>query len=164
MSTGEGRSPPPCSAPEPAWPAGVAQASSTWATGRRRQRPALPDLAGPAQVGGRALIAVIGATGTAGSRTAVRLKDRGVDLVEISRSRGVDLIGGQGVFEALEGVDELTARLLHRLGDPRPVRTAAPALPALADGALLAPEHATILGPTTDAWLHAINAAGVALA
>lgn len=36
-------------------------------------------------------IAVIGATDTAGSRTTARLGDRGVDLVEVSRSHGVDL-------------------------------------------------------------------------
>jgi uncharacterized protein YbjT (DUF2867 family) len=50
-------------------------------------------------------IAVIGATGTAGSRTVEKLKDRGVTPVEVSRSRGVDLISGEGLAGALEGVD-----------------------------------------------------------
>ena len=34
-------------------------------------------------------VAVLGATGTAGSRTVTRLKGRGVDVVEVSRSTGV---------------------------------------------------------------------------
>jgi uncharacterized protein YbjT (DUF2867 family) len=50
-------------------------------------------------------IAVIGATGTAGSRVVARLKARGVAVVEISRAHGVDLISGQGLSRALEGVD-----------------------------------------------------------
>lgn len=50
-------------------------------------------------------IAVIGATGTAGSRVAARLKGRGVAVVAVARARGVDLISGCGLAEALEGVD-----------------------------------------------------------
>jgi uncharacterized protein YbjT (DUF2867 family) len=50
-------------------------------------------------------IAVIGATGTAGSRTTAKLENRGVDVVEISRSTGVDLITGTGLLDALDGVD-----------------------------------------------------------
>jgi uncharacterized protein YbjT (DUF2867 family) len=50
-------------------------------------------------------IAVIGATGTAGSRVVARLKARGVAVVEISRAHGVDLISGQGLSRALEGAD-----------------------------------------------------------
>jgi putative NADH-flavin reductase len=46
-------------------------------------------------------IAVIGATGTAGSRVVARLKARGVAVVEISRAHGVDLISGQGLSRAL---------------------------------------------------------------
>jgi uncharacterized protein YbjT (DUF2867 family) len=49
-------------------------------------------------------VAVIGATGTAGSRVVARLNGRGVDVVEICRSRGVDLISGRGLLPALEGV------------------------------------------------------------
>jgi uncharacterized protein YbjT (DUF2867 family) len=57
--------------------------------------------------GGRATttIAVIGATGTAGSRVAARLKWRGITVVEISRANGIDLISGQGLSQALEAVD-----------------------------------------------------------
>lgn len=50
-------------------------------------------------------IAVIGATGTAGSRVVARLKARDVVVVEISRAHGVDVISGRGLFEALAGVD-----------------------------------------------------------
>ena len=50
-------------------------------------------------------IAVIGATGTAGSRVVARLQARGVAVVEISRAHGVDLISGQGLLRALEGAD-----------------------------------------------------------
>ena len=50
-------------------------------------------------------MAVIGATGTAGSRVVARLKARDVAVVEISRAHGVDLISGQGLWRALKGVD-----------------------------------------------------------
>jgi len=50
-------------------------------------------------------IAVIGATGTAGSRVVSRLKARGIEVVEISRSHGIDLLDGQDLSEVLEGVD-----------------------------------------------------------
>jgi uncharacterized protein YbjT (DUF2867 family) len=50
-------------------------------------------------------IAVIGATGTVGSRVTARLKGRGITTVEITRAHGVDLISGQGLSQALEAVD-----------------------------------------------------------
>jgi uncharacterized protein YbjT (DUF2867 family) len=50
-------------------------------------------------------IAVVGATGTAGSRVTARLKSRGVAVVEVTRAHGVDLISGRGLAEVLEGVD-----------------------------------------------------------
>ncbi|OBI85062.1 SDR family oxidoreductase [Mycobacterium sp. 1245805.9] len=50
-------------------------------------------------------IAVIGATGTAGARVVARLKARDVEVVEISRAHGVDVITGRGLFQALSGVD-----------------------------------------------------------
>ena len=50
-------------------------------------------------------IAVIGATGTAGSRVIPRLKARDVAVVEIARAYGVDLITGHGLAQALKGVD-----------------------------------------------------------
>jgi len=50
-------------------------------------------------------IAVIGATGTAGSRVVTRLKARGVEIVEISRANGIDVLDGQELSRALKGVD-----------------------------------------------------------
>ena len=50
-------------------------------------------------------IAVIGATGTAGSRVIARLRSRGVEVVEVSRAGGCDVVSGHGLREALEGVD-----------------------------------------------------------
>lgn len=50
-------------------------------------------------------IAVIGATGTAGSRVTAKLKARDVPVAEISRSHGVDLVSGDGLSAALAGVD-----------------------------------------------------------
>jgi uncharacterized protein YbjT (DUF2867 family) len=50
-------------------------------------------------------IAVIGATGTVGSRVTARLKGRGITTIEITRAHGVDLITGQGLSQALEAVD-----------------------------------------------------------
>lgn len=50
-------------------------------------------------------IAVIGATGTAGSRVVARLKSRDVTVVEISREHGVDLFNGRDLWQALKGVD-----------------------------------------------------------
>lgn len=50
-------------------------------------------------------IAVIGATGTAGSRVVARLRARDHAVVEISREHRVDVVTGEGLFRALEEVD-----------------------------------------------------------
>ncbi|NTY58086.1 SDR family oxidoreductase [Mycolicibacterium sphagni] len=50
-------------------------------------------------------IAVAGATGNIGARTAAALEHDGHDVVRISRSLGVDLITGDGLDAALAGVD-----------------------------------------------------------
>lgn len=50
-------------------------------------------------------IAVIGATGTAGTRVVARLRARNVAVVEISREYGVDLYNGAQLSQALNGVD-----------------------------------------------------------
>ncbi len=61
-------------------------------------------------------IAVVGATGCAGSRVVARLKPRDdVAVVEISRDHGVDLVTGQGLPRALEGVD-----VVIDVSDPAP--------------------------------------------
>ncbi|ASU79013.1 nucleoside-diphosphate sugar epimerase [Actinopolyspora erythraea] len=48
--------------------------------------------------------AVLGATGTAGSRVVERLRAKGTQVVEVSRKNGVDLVSGDGLAAALEGV------------------------------------------------------------
>ena len=50
-------------------------------------------------------IAVAGATGNIGARTVSFLERDGHEVIRISRSLGVDLITGQGLDAALEGVD-----------------------------------------------------------
>lgn len=50
-------------------------------------------------------IAIAGATGNIGARTAVALERYGHDVVRISRSLGVDLVTGGGLDAALAGVE-----------------------------------------------------------
>jgi uncharacterized protein YbjT (DUF2867 family) len=50
-------------------------------------------------------IAVAGATGNIGARTAAALERDGHEVVRISRSLGVDLMTGEGLDAALDGVD-----------------------------------------------------------
>ena len=50
-------------------------------------------------------IAVAGATGRVGHHVADVLKAEGHDLVAMSRSSGVDVVTGEGLAEALEGVE-----------------------------------------------------------
>ncbi|MGV0645133.1 SDR family oxidoreductase [Mycolicibacterium sp. XJ879] len=50
-------------------------------------------------------IGVAGATGNIGARTVSILEHEGHDVVRISRSLGVDLVSGDGLDEALTGVD-----------------------------------------------------------
>jgi uncharacterized protein YbjT (DUF2867 family) len=52
-------------------------------------------------------IAVAGATGRVGRHTLDVLQARGHTTVAISRSRGVDIISGKGLAEALVGVDSV---------------------------------------------------------
>jgi uncharacterized protein YbjT (DUF2867 family) len=48
---------------------------------------------------------VLGATGTAGSRVTARLRSRDVTVVEVARSKGVDIISGDGLSHALHDAD-----------------------------------------------------------
>ena len=50
-------------------------------------------------------IAVVGATGRLGHHAVEILRERGHEVVPISRSQGVDVISGEGLGAALEGVD-----------------------------------------------------------
>jgi uncharacterized protein YbjT (DUF2867 family) len=52
-------------------------------------------------------IAVAGATGRVGHHLVDVLRERGHDAVEISRAKGVDVITGAGLDEALVGVDAI---------------------------------------------------------
>ena len=52
-------------------------------------------------------IAVAGATGRAGRQVVDILASRGYDVVPISRSQGVDVITGEGLDQALTGVDTI---------------------------------------------------------
>jgi uncharacterized protein YbjT (DUF2867 family) len=53
----------------------------------------------------RGRIAVAGATGRVGRHVVDLLEDGGHDVVGISRSLGVDLVTGEGLAEALDGVE-----------------------------------------------------------
>ena len=52
-------------------------------------------------------IAVTGATGRVGSHLVEILEQRGHDVVPIARSKGVDVISGEGLDEALAGVETI---------------------------------------------------------
>jgi uncharacterized protein YbjT (DUF2867 family) len=52
-------------------------------------------------------IAVTGATGRLGSPLIEILEQRGHDVVPISRSKGVDVVSGEGLDEALAGVETI---------------------------------------------------------
>ena len=52
-------------------------------------------------------IAVTGATGRLGSPLVEILEERGHDVVSIARSEGVDVISGEGLEEALAGVETI---------------------------------------------------------
>jgi len=52
-------------------------------------------------------IAVTGATGRVGSHLVEILEQRGHDVVPIARSKGVDVISGDGLDEALAGVETI---------------------------------------------------------
>jgi uncharacterized protein YbjT (DUF2867 family) len=49
-------------------------------------------------------IAVVGATGRVGEHVVDVLREQGVEAVEIARALGVDVVTGEGLDEALEGV------------------------------------------------------------
>lgn len=62
-------------------------------------------------------IAVAGATGNIGGRTVAALEKNGHDVVRISRSLGVDLSTGDGLDDALTGVDALVDATNAPAGD-----------------------------------------------
>ena len=54
-----------------------------------------------------AKIAVTGATGRVGTPLVEILEQRGHDVVQIARSKGVDVVTGEGLDEALTGVETI---------------------------------------------------------
>jgi uncharacterized protein YbjT (DUF2867 family) len=66
-------------------------------------------------------IAVTGATGRAGSHVVEVLESSGHEVVSISRSNGVDVITGEGLEEALAGVNTV----IDTATDPSPDKDAA---------------------------------------
>jgi uncharacterized protein YbjT (DUF2867 family) len=66
-------------------------------------------------------IAVAGATGTLGSHVVDVLKAAGHDVVAISRSGGVDVVTGDGLADALDGVE----RIIDAASGPSPEQGAA---------------------------------------
>jgi uncharacterized protein YbjT (DUF2867 family) len=52
-------------------------------------------------------IAVTGATGRVGSHLVEILEQRGHDVVPIARSRGIDVVSGEGLDDALAGVETI---------------------------------------------------------
>jgi len=54
-------------------------------------------------------IAIAGATGRVGRHVADVAKERGHEVVPMSRATGVDVITGAGLAEALTGVDDVAA-------------------------------------------------------
>ena len=67
-------------------------------------------------------IAVAGATGNIGARTALILERERHEVVRISRSLGVDLTTGQGLATALEGVDAVIDAISSPPVDPDETR------------------------------------------
>ena len=58
-------------------------------------------------------IAVTGATGRVGSHLVEILAQRGHDVVPIARSKGVDVVSGEGLDQALDGVRQHRSYLLE---------------------------------------------------
>jgi nucleoside-diphosphate-sugar epimerase len=74
-------------------------------------------------------IAVAGATGRVGRRVVELLEASGHDVVPMSRSTGVDVVTGEGLTEALSGVECIinasSGSAASSAGDPRPSPEAA---------------------------------------
>src|SRR5262249_57210057 len=56
---------------------------------------------------GNQKIALTGATGRVGSHLVEILEQRGHDVVAIARSKGIDVVTGEGLDRALAGVDTI---------------------------------------------------------
>ncbi len=65
-------------------------------------------------------IAVAGATGRLGRHIVEVVEERGYDAVPISRTHGVDVITGEGLAEALAGVDTVIDASAYPLNEQEP--------------------------------------------
>jgi hypothetical protein len=74
-------------------------------------------------------------------------------VTALSAQRAPHTITGPDVIR----LPELTAKMLRRQGDHRRVRFEDPPLAALAEGALLAPDDAVVIGPSVDTWLRTVG-------
>src|SRR5690349_18484905 len=63
-------------------------------------------------------IAVAGATGNIGALTVTALQKAGHDVVRMSRSLGIDLVGGEGLDAALAGADAVIDVTSSTAADP----------------------------------------------
>lgn len=82
-------------------------------------------------------IAIVGATGTAGSRTAAAAERAGHEVVAVSRATGVDLLTGAGLESALAGADVVidTSNAFPTDPDADPVEALAGATRRVVDAA-----------------------------
>ena len=62
-------------------------------------------------------IAVVGATGRVGRHVVEVLEERGIEVVSIARSLGVDVVTGEGLDEALAGVETVVDAASQPLND-----------------------------------------------
>ena len=72
-------------------------------------------------------IAVAGATGRVGSRVVELLKASNHEVVPMSRSTGVDVVTGEGLAQALAGVDCVIDAASGSARGPRPPARRRPA-------------------------------------
>src|SRR6201996_9007827 len=63
-------------------------------------------------------VAVAGATGQVGRAVVTALRDAGHEAVELSRARGVDVLSGDGLDDALAGADAVVDVLNTTATDP----------------------------------------------
>jgi nucleoside-diphosphate-sugar epimerase len=113
----------------------------------------------------RGTLAVAGATGRVGRHVVDVLEGRGYDVVAMSRSSGVDVVSGDGLADALAGVECVidtatgvspeqeaateffTAAARSDPADPDPDRD------LYQTGGSLPGPDATLTGPTFEEWL-----------
>jgi uncharacterized protein YbjT (DUF2867 family) len=71
-------------------------------------------------------IAVIGSTGVVGRHTVEALRRAGHDTIMVARSCGFDVLTGEGLDDALIGVDTVIDLTNVQAANPRRPRTSSP--------------------------------------